>query len=151
MTDDERDDLKDRAVRVFRYVIRRLKPFEIARIEKIPRRTVFWLIQEGGRILGGDLKRITEEGLYRELFFHHDERKRELWLLYSSARKETAKVACLARLAEEDRVVLDLAERMKIIEAKPQESRMDISLEHRIDYDKDGLISRLKDLESRIS
>jgi len=118
MASEGRDDLKEKAIKVYRYLIRGFRPAEIGQIEKIPRSTLYWLIQEGGRILGGDLKTITSEGLYLELFLHHRERKKELWLLFASARREAAKVACLARLAEEDATALDLAERMKIIPVK---------------------------------
>ena len=79
---------------------------------------VYWYIQEGGRILSGDLKRLTEAGLLRELFLHHKERKKELWLLYSSAKYDAVKVSCLRQLAEEDDRALDLAERLGIIEQK---------------------------------
>jgi len=92
---------------------------EIAQIEGIPRRTVYWLIQEGGRILGGHLKVLTQAGLYRELFLHHRERTKELWFLFSRTKQDHVKVACLVQLAQEDQRLLHLAERMGMIEQRP--------------------------------
>ena len=113
-----RQELRDRAIKAYRYLIRGIAVAEIAKIEQIPLRTVYWLIHEGGRLLGGELKTLTETGLLRELVLHHQERKKELWLLFSTTRQDRVKIACLAQLVEEDVYLLDLAERMGIISQK---------------------------------
>ncbi len=110
-----RQELTERAIRAYRYAIRGITAPEIAQLEGIPRRTVYWLLQEGGRILGGHLKTLTQAGLYRELFLHHRERTKELWFLFSRTKQDHVKVACLVQLAEEDERLLHLAERMGII------------------------------------
>ncbi len=109
MTRKPQQALTDRAIKAYRYVIRGIAVAEIAKIEQIPLRTVYWLIHEGGRLLGGELKMLAETGLLRELVLHHQERKRELWMLYSTTRQDRVKVTCLALLAEEDVHLLDLA------------------------------------------
>ena len=111
-------ELTERAIKVYRYAIRGVAAPEIAQLEGIPRRTAYWLLQEGGRILGGQLKQLTQEGLYRELFLHHRERRKELWFLFSRTKQDHVKVACLSHLAEEDERLLHLAERMGIIDQK---------------------------------
>ena len=144
----KQDEVRDRAVKVYRYVIRGFSPSEIGKLEGLPLKQVYWLIEEGGRIIGGDLKLLAKRGILKELFASHQERKKEFWLTYRSTRQGAIRVSCLARLSEEDKWFVELAERLGLIE--PEEKKLDISLEHRI-YDRDGLISRLKDLESRIS
>ena len=89
MKREPRQELRDRAIKGYRYLLRGVAASEIAQIEKIPLRTIYWLIQEGGRLLGGELKTLTETGLLREPFVHHQERKKELWFLYSTTRKAT--------------------------------------------------------------
>ncbi len=106
-----RQEVRDRAIKTYRYLIRGITASEIAKIEQIPLRTVYWLIHEGGRLLGGELKTLAETGLLRELVLHHQERKKELWMLFSTTRQDRVKIACLAQLAEEDVHLLNLAER----------------------------------------
>lgn len=109
-------DVREKAIKIYRYVARGISTSDIAVAEGIPERTVRWLIQEGGRILGGELKRLTKEGLIREMFLAHRERKRQLWALFSSAKREQTKIAALARLMEEDELCMDLVERFNLLE-----------------------------------
>ncbi|MBI4227721.1 MAG: hypothetical protein HY600_05585 [Candidatus Omnitrophica bacterium] len=148
---EQLNQVRERAIRVYRYVIRGFNASEIAKLEGLSLRQAYWYVEEGGRILGGDLKRMAQRGILRELFAAHQERKKELWLTYSSTRQGAVKVSCMNRLAEEDKWLVDLAERLKLIDQKAEEQKVDVSLEHRIAYDRHGLISRLRDLESRLS
>ncbi|MBI4430101.1 MAG: hypothetical protein HY587_00105 [Candidatus Omnitrophica bacterium] len=109
-------DLKEKAMKIYRYIIRGISTRDIADAEGIPERTIQWLIREGGRILGGDLKLLTKEGVIREMFLAHKERKRQLWSLFSSAKREQTKIAALARLMEEDELCMDLVERFNLLE-----------------------------------
>jgi len=115
MTDDE---VRERAVKIYRYVLRGLRGSDIAKLENLPVRTVNWYIEEGGRLLGGELKLMVKRGLLREFLLHCHERKKELWFNYTAAKSVKDRVRCLQQLAEEDRTALDLAERMKLIEQK---------------------------------
>lgn len=115
LTDDE---VRERAVKIYRYVLRGLRGSDIAKLENLPVRTVNWYIEEGGRLLGGELKLMVKRGLLREFLLHCHERKKELWFNYTSAKSVKDRVRCLQQLAEEDRTALDLAERMRLIDQK---------------------------------
>ena len=112
------DEVRERAVKIYRYVLRGLRGSDIAKLENLPVRTVNWYLEEGGRILGGELKFMVKRGLLREFLLHCQERKKELWFNYSASKSVKDRVRCLQQLAEEDRTALDLAERMRLIEQK---------------------------------
>ena len=113
-----KEALREKAVKVYRYVIRGVRVPDIAQLENLPRRTVYWLVEEGGRILGGELKFLAKKGLLRDLFFNYQERRREYWFNYSSAKSIKDKLNCLGQIREEDRFALNLAERLGFIEQK---------------------------------
>ncbi len=107
-----------KAMQVYRLFVRGWDTREIAQGQGIPLRTVQWLLQESGRITDGQIAQLTKSGVLRELFEHHRERKRTLWNLYTTAKMEAVRVACLKQLAEEDDRMLDLAERLGVIDQK---------------------------------
>ena len=117
----KRDEVRERAVRTYRSLIRGLTPTEIAKLEGLPLRTVYWYLEQGGRILGGQLRALTEAGLIQMLFLSHLERKRHLWALYQTTNQASAKVACLGRLADEDERLLILVDRMRLGTVKEPE------------------------------
>ena len=94
-------------------------PQDIVKVESLPERQVYWLIQEGGRILGGELEQIAQTGLLRELLLSCRERRKHAWLLFQSATMEVVKASMLKQLMAEDQHMIDLAERMKVLEPKP--------------------------------
>ena len=116
MSEKAKKALKEKTIKIYRYVIRGISAREIAEIEGIPERTVRWLIQEGGRILGGELKRLTRAGIIHEMFIAHKERKRQFWAIFSSAKHEQTKIAALTRLMLEDELCMDLVERFNLLE-----------------------------------
>ena len=109
-----------RAAIVYRQLVRGLTPPEIAESEGIPVRTVYWLIKEGNRVLGGQFEILVSTGLVKLLFANQQERRRELWALFTSTQQDAVQVSCLARLAEEDDRLLALARGMGVrIEPPP--------------------------------
>ncbi|GEM_PF-2155798 len=114
----KQEEVKERAAKIYRYVIRGMTATEIAKIEGLELRKAYWYIEEGGRILGGEIKLLTKRGVLKELFLHHRERTKELWFTYARTKLDMVKARCLEQLAAEDDRLLDLAERLKLIEQK---------------------------------
>jgi len=112
------DEVRERAAKIYRYVIRGVTASEIAKLEGLQLRKVYWYIEEGGRLLGGELKLLAKRGILRELFLRHQERAKELWFTYTRTKLDMVKVRCLEDLAAEDDRLLDLAERLKLIDQK---------------------------------
>jgi hypothetical protein len=113
------DEVRERAIKVYRYVIRGIRAPEIARLENLPHRQVNWYIEEGGRILGGELRLLAKRGILRELFYQYQEIRKELWFTYSSAKTVRERAVCLRQLVELGDRFLDLAERLGLVTQKP--------------------------------
>ena len=112
--------MKERAVKVYKHIIHGLMPLEIAKVESLGIDTVYYLIQEGGRILGGELVMVSKHGLLSEFVLGCRERRKHLWLQYGTTQDPlgTVKVGIMRQLLEEDHWLIDLAERMKLVEPK---------------------------------
>lgn len=124
---------------VYRLMVRGWTPSEISASLGVPYSSVTWMLREAQRITDGQIEQLNKEGVLRELYQHHRERKRTLWMLYTTARLEVVKVACLKQLADEDERFEALAERMSLVEP-----RTTLKTEHDIN------ITERKDLRIRI-
>lgn len=113
-----REQTREKAVKIYRHLIHGFMPADIVKVEGLPEKQVYWYIQEGGRILGGELQLVTQSGLYRELVLSSRERRKQGWLLFGTATQETVKASVLKSLIAEDQHLIDLAERMKLVEPK---------------------------------
>lgn len=86
----------------------------------MPLRTTYWLMQEGGRILGADIAGLTKDGVLRDLVVSHRERKKEIWFLFSAPTASPAfKLTCLGQLGDEDDRFLGFMERLGLVAGKP--------------------------------
>lgn len=108
--------VKARAIKVYTHLIRGLRPVEIGQLEKLPHSTVYWLIQEGGRLLGGDLTRLAKSGLLREMFIKSQYRERTLWATHATATKPREKLQAIEQLRAEALFQLNLAERLHLVD-----------------------------------
>ena len=124
---------------VYRLMVRGWTPSEISASLGVPYSSVTWMLREAQRITDGQIERLNKEGVLRELYQHHRERKRTLWMLYTTAKLEVVKVSCLKQLAEEDERFEALAERLNLIEP-----RTALKTEHDIN------ITERKDLRIRV-
>ena len=151
--------LSDKAGQVYRLFVRGWNTTEIASSTGVPLRTVQWILQESDRITDGQIGRLNQEGVLRELYQGHKERKRTIWQLFTTARLEVVKVACLKQLAEEDGRFESLAERMNVLQPLPDlRTQHDINITEqkelriRVDvrYRDDQLVDRTADLVGRL-
>ncbi len=110
--------VRDKAIKIYRHLIHGLMPADIMNVEGLPAEQVYWYIQEGGRILGGELALITSSGLLKEMVLNSRERRKQGWMLYATAKQEAVKTSILRTLVVEDQHLIDLAERMKLVEPK---------------------------------
>lgn len=124
---------------VYRLMVRGWTPSEISASLGVPYSSVTWMLREAQRITDGQIERLNKEGVLRELYQHHRERKRTLWMLYTTAKLEVVKVSCLKQLADEDERFEALAERLSLIDP-----RTAFKTEHDIN------ITERKDLRIRI-
>ncbi len=118
-----REAVKARAIKVYTHLIRGLRPQEIGQLEKLPHSTVYWLIQEGGRLLGGDLTRLAKSGILREMFIKSQYRERNFWTIHATATKPKEKLQALEQLREEALFQLNLAERLHLVDEKADLSK----------------------------
>jgi len=149
----------DKAMQVYRLFVRGWTTPEIASSSGVPLRTVQWIIQEADRITDGQIGRLNEEGVLRELYLGHRERKRTLWQLYTTARLEVVKVACLKQLVDEDERFETLAERLSVLKPLPvvrtqhditYTEQKDLRLRVEVRYADDQLVGRAADLVGRL-